>query len=219
MSSEKKSQLVKLFHQYKCLTLEELSTLLNYSGRSAQRLLKAMGYYRSFTHNGKWYTLEFIPVFDHNGLWFYQDIGFSVFRDLNTTICNLINNSPRGLTAVNLSTILSTSCPPVLNRLYKAQKIDRIKIHKSFAYLSADDAIKKRQIATLEQTHDIKRLSNSETITILVEFIRNPNWSFEELASYLNRKRKVFCNAETIKNVFTYLGLEKKIPKTSKKLS
>lgn len=207
--------MIDLFELHKCLTLKDISTSLNYSSRSTHRLLKTIGYYSSFTHNGKWYTLESIPVFDHNGLWFYQGFGFSLYRDLNATICHLIDNSSAGLTATYLSTTLSTQCPPILNRLYKANKIDRVKINRGFNYLSIDRTIKGRQIACFEKNQSIQRPSDTDTITVLVEFIRNPNRSFEELASYLNQKR-VFCSADMIKNMFVYFGLEKKILKISK---
>ena len=217
-SDSKKSQMIHLFNLQKCLTLKYLSTSLNYSGRSAQRLLKKIGYYTSFTHNGKWYTLESIPVFDNNGLWFYQGIGFSIYRNLNATIRRLIDDSSKGLTVVDLSTTLSTSCSPVLNRLYKTNKIDRVKINRGFVYLSIDHTIKSRQVACLEKSHNFQRISDAYTITILIEFIRNPNRSFEELASYLNEKR-IFCSADTIKRIFISFGLEKKIPKMSKRSS
>lgn len=217
-SDSKKSQMIHLFNLQKCLTLKYLSTSLNYSGRSAQRLLKKIGYYTSFTHNGKWYTLESIPVFDNNGLWFYQGIGFSIYRNLNATIRCLIDDSSKGLTVVDLSTTLSTSCSPVLNRLYKTNKIDRVKINRGFVYLSIDHTIKSRQVACLEKSHNFQRISDAYTITILIEFIRNPNRSFEELASYLNEKR-IFCSADTIKRIFISFGLEKKIPKMSKRSS
>lgn len=217
-SELKKTRISQLFKLQKCLTLENLCTSLNYSDRSAQRLLKSIGYYSSFTHNGKWYTLQNIPVFDNNGLWFYQGIGFSKYRDLNSTIRHLIDCSAEGLMASDLSKTLSTSCPPVLNRLYKANKIDRVKTHRGFVYLSANHSIKRQQISRFEKTHRLQRPSDMDSITILVEFIRNPNRTFEELAIHLNQKR-VFCSAEMIKNLFVYFGLEKKIPKRPKKSS
>jgi hypothetical protein len=217
-SELKKTRISQLFKLQKCVTLEDLCASLNYSGRSAQRLLKSIGYYSSFTHNGKWYTLKTIPAFDNNGLWFYQGIGFSKYRDLNSTIRHLIDSSAEGLMAGDLSKILSTSCPPVLNRLYKANKIDRVKIHRGFVYLSTDHTNKRQQISCFEKTHSLQLPSDMDTITILVEFIRNPNRTFEELTLNLNQK-KVFCSADKIKNLFVYFGLEKKIPKTPKKSS
>lgn len=215
-SNLKKNQILQIFKSQKCLILEDLGTLLNYSARSTQRLLRAVGYFSSFTHNSKWYTLQNIPEFDHNGLWFYQGIGFSQWRDLNTTIRYLVENSAEGLMASDLSITLLTSCSPVLNRLYKANKIDRVKTHRGFVYLSIEPTLKKRQVTCIEKDHCLQRPSDTDTITILVEFIRNPNRTFEELASHLN-KIKFFCSADMIKNMFVYFGLEKKIPRKPKK--
>jgi hypothetical protein len=211
----KRKQMLKFFNLKKCITLEDLCESLNYTSRSVQRLLKAVGYYSSFTHNGKWYTLNTTPEFDDNGLWFYMGIGFSQFRSLNTTIIYLIDSSEKGLLAIDLSTTLSTSCPPVLNRLYKMNKIDRAKTPKGFVYISIDNNIKVRQVSCLEKKRRLKRPSETDIITILVEFIRNPDRSFEELSLYLNR-RDFFCSPDTINNLFVYFGLEKKIPKMSK---
>ncbi len=215
-SDLKKNQILQVFKLYKCLTLEDLCTSLTYSSRSTQRLLKIVGYYSSFTHNGKWYTLQNIPKFDNNGLWFYQGIGFSQRLTLNATICHLIDNSPEGLKASDLSKTLSASCPPVLNRLYKANKIDRAKTRRGFVYLSIDRTIKRRQVSSIEKVQCLQRPSDTDTITILVEFIRNPNRTFEELASHLN-KSMIFCSTDMIKNMFVYFGLEKKIPKKPKR--
>ena len=69
-------RLAELFKLEKCYTIDQLSRRLNYSLISTRRFLKTMGYYSSFTHNSKWYTLRSIPSFNNNGIWFYQDIGF-----------------------------------------------------------------------------------------------------------------------------------------------
>jgi len=37
-------------------------------GKIDTKIVKKIGYYSSFTHNGKWYTLQDIPEFDTNGL-------------------------------------------------------------------------------------------------------------------------------------------------------
>lgn len=205
----KQNQMLLLFKQHKCWTMEDLRSSLYYSGRSTQRLLKKIGYYSSFTHNGKWYTLHDIPEFDRNGLWFHQGIGFSKCRNLNATIIFLIQNSANGLTANDLSKSLSMSCPPILKQMYKANKIDRIKTSGGFVYLAVDHNVKSRQLSDL--TESMQRPSDTDTIMILVEFIRNPNRTFEQLSSNLKKKR-VFCNAEVVRSLFISLGLEKKVP-------
>jgi len=50
-------RLEKLFHRRKCWMLDQLAESLGYALISVRRFLKQIGYCRSYTHNGKWYTL------------------------------------------------------------------------------------------------------------------------------------------------------------------
>lgn len=202
----------KLFNKEKCLTMRDLSRKLEYSARSVQRLLKKLGYYSSFTHNGKWYTLEYMPEFDENGLWFYHGIGFSKWRNLTATILYLIENSTKGLTAGGLSSRLSSSCPPILNKIYKAGKLKRVKTQRGFVYISINPTTKERQLNNLDKAAVLPNLSDSDKIIILAEHIRNPNRTSKDLALQVKKKNRINCNTETIKSLFVQLGLEKKIP-------
>lgn len=202
----------KLFNKEKCLQIKDISQILEYSDRSVQRLLKKLGYYSSFTDNGKWYTLEYIPEFDENGLWFYQGIGFSKWRNLTATILKLVENSVKGLTASELSSILSSSCPPILNKIHNASKINRVKTSRGFVYISMNSAIKERQLSNLHKTTILTYLSDADKITILAEYIRNPKRTCMELASQIREKSGINCSADMIESLFVQLGLEKKIP-------
>ncbi len=203
----------KLFNKEKCLTIKGISQVLEYSERSVQRLLKKLGYYSSFTHNGKWYTLLHIPEFDENGLWFYQGIAFSKWRTLTATILYLVENSVKGLTARTLSSMLSSSCPPVLNKMHKASKINRVKTPRGFVYISVNSATKERQLKNLDKADILSHLSDADKIIILAEHIRNPNWTCSELVSRVKKKSGINCSTEIIKNLFVQLSLEKKTPK------
>jgi hypothetical protein len=69
--------LIALFDQQPCWMIEPLASELGYSVPSTRRFLGEVGYFSSFTHNGKWYTLRSSPHFDQDGLWFHDVIGFS----------------------------------------------------------------------------------------------------------------------------------------------
>jgi len=56
---------------------------------------------------------------------------------LNQTIDRFIDKSFQGLTAKDLFNILSVPCHPVLNQMYKKEKIDRFNTPKGFVYLSS----------------------------------------------------------------------------------
>jgi len=70
-------RLEKLFHLRKSWMLHQLAERLGYALISARRFFKQIGYFRSYTHNGKWYTLRNSPTFDRDGLWQFKGMGFS----------------------------------------------------------------------------------------------------------------------------------------------
>lgn len=206
-----KNYLLSLFDQKKCWTIEEISQYLDYSLISIRRFLKAIGYYSSFTDNSKWYTLLTIPSFNKKGLWFYQKIGFSMHGNLNQTILHFINTSPQGLTAKKLSNIISTSCSPVLNVMYKKKQIDRFKTTKGFVHISIEENIKRLQLKRIEALipdKKIKRLNPQTAIFVLVEFIKHPRISFVELSKAVEKKQ-VKAPPEAIAQLFKEHDLKK----------
>ena len=192
--TDTQNQLAELFKRKKCYTIEELSHHLNYSLISIRRFLKAMGYYTSFSHNSKWYTLRSIPSFNKNGIWFYQDIGFCKHGNLNQTIGRFIDKSFQGLTAKDLFNILSVPCHPILNQMYKKKNIDRYHTPKGFVYLSVSESKKRLQLKRLQvltPAQKIERLNPQTAVYVLVEFIKNPKASFFELSVGIRDAHKV----------------------------
>jgi len=209
--SDAHSQLAELFKQEKCYRIDELSRRLNYSLISIRRFLKVIGYYSSFTHNSKWYTLRSIPSFDKNGIWFYQDIGFCRHGNLNQTIGRFIDKSFQGLTAKDLFNILSVPCHPVLNQMYKKEKIDRFNTPKGFVYLTVSEGKKQLQLKRLQvltPPQKIKRLNPQTAVYVLVEFIKDPKASFFEL-SVAVEKKGVKASQQAVAQLFKDYDLKK----------
>ena len=204
-------QLAELFKQEKCYTIDQLSRRLNYSLISIRRFLKVRGYYSSFTHNSKWYTLRSIPAFDKNGIWFYQDVGFCKHGNLNQTIGHFIDKSFQGLTAKDLFNILSVPCHPVLNQMYKKKKIDRFNTPKGFVYLTSSESKKRLQLKRLQvltPAPKIEHLNPQTAVYVLVELIKNPKASFLELSVAVNKKG-VTASQQAIAQLFKDYDLKK----------
>ncbi len=102
VASRISEQLTALFAKQPCWMIRSLAAELGYSVPSVRRFLAAVGYYSSFTHNGKWYTLRPIPSFNRDGLWFHQEMGFSRAGSLAETLTVLTENNPAGVTAGQL---------------------------------------------------------------------------------------------------------------------
>jgi len=210
------SRLAKLFARRKCWLLAELAAALDCALITVRRLLKQIGYFRSYTHNGKWYTAATTPRFDRDGIWRHKGIGFSKQGSLTATIRHLIERSPAGLSARELGDKLQHPCHAVLTILHKAGEIDRIKIGGAFRYLSTKERTNRRQRAQvlLEQKPEAPApLSAQAAVFVLVEYINNPGLSFEQIACNVEKHRQITVAQESIRCFFKEQGV-KKTPET-----
>jgi hypothetical protein len=209
-------RLAKLFARRKCWLLAELADALDCALITVRRLLKEVGYFRSYTHNGKWYTLATTPRFDRDGIWRHKGIGFSKQGSLTGAIQYLIGRSPAGLSARELGDKLQHPCHAVLTILHKAGEIDRIKIGGEFRYLSTKERTNRRQRAQvlLEQKPESPApLSAQAAVFVLVEYINNPELSFEQIACNVREQRQITVAQESIRCFFKEQRV-KKTPET-----
>jgi hypothetical protein len=205
-------RLEKLFHRRKCWMLDQLAQALGYALISVRRFLKQIGYCRSYTHNGKWYTLHDAPDFDRDGLWHYRRIGFSKHGSLTATIDHLLARSPAGLSASQLAEKLQHPCDTVLTRLHQAGRLDRVRLAGHFLYLAADPQLNRQQreqTALVLPPSPTTSLSTQTALWVLVEHIKDPVLSFEQLASRLQEQHQVSIAAQSIERFFQEHALKK----------
>ena len=209
-------RLQKLFNRRKCWMLAELAQALGYALITMRRLLKEVGYFRSYTHNGKWYTMRALPQFNRDGIWQHRRIGFSKQGSLTATITHLIGRSAAGLSAKELGEKLLHPCHAVLTILHKAGEIDRLKIGGEFRYLSTKEGTNRRQreqVAVEQKPRPPAPLSTQAAVFVLVEYIKNSELSFEQIANNVQKHRQMTVAQESIGCFFKEQGL-KKTPET-----
>lgn len=205
-------RLEQLFHRRKCWMLAELGKALDYALITVRRLLNQIGYFRSYTHNGKWYTLQSSPEFNRDGIWRHRGIGFSKHGSLTATITHLVARSPAGLSARELADKLQHPCHAVLTNLHKNGELDRIKLGGEFRYLSTEQPINRRQReqSAVEQPPGPSAvLSTQAAVFVLIEHIKNPKVSFPQIAANVHKQRHIAVTAESINRFFEEHGLKK----------
>ena len=208
--NKKNHVLHTLFEQQPCWMIDQLAENLGYSIPSVRRLLAAAGYYSSFTHNGKWYTLASIPAFDGDGLWYCRDIGFSRAGSLTETVIHLVRRSPAGLTAEQLGLKLQCRCHAVLARLCREGRIQREKTGRSHVYFAAETTIARRQRRSLtERETRLGPLPAEISVLVLAEFIRRPDASFQDLAETVGRSAHIRISPLQIDRLFEDYGVKK----------
>ena len=201
-------RLSTLFLEQPCWMIEPLAAELRYSIPSVRRFLAEVGYYSSFTHNGGWYTLRSIPRFRHDGLWFYSDVGFSRAGSLTNTLVELTTRSAAGMTAEQLGAKLRCRCHSVLVQMWRQGRLQRQKSGRCHVYLAIDPHIAAVQRQSVEGL-SVMQLPAEIAVLILVEFIRNPDSSFEQLATAISRDKSVTVEAAQIEKLFNQHGLKK----------
>lgn len=210
--------LVSLFALQPCWMIEQLASELGYSVPSVRRFLTETGYYSSFTHNGRWYTLHSIPQFDRDGLWFFDTIGYSRAGSLTNTLIDLTNRSPAGMTAEQLGEKLRCRCHSILVQLYRRGKLQRLKLGRSHVYLAMDPPTQAMQRQAMAgKSSPAVQLPAEVAVLILAEFIRHPDFSFEQLARVITHRCRIALDAMQIEELFTLHGIKKTMRITAPK--
>lgn len=132
-------RLVKLFKRKSVLTLDMIKEALGTTVKmTAFRKLKTLSYRTSYSHAGRYYTLDERASYDENGLWSYNRIQFSNDGSLIKTIERLIDSAESGYFASELKRTLKVRVQDTLFKLYCSQKVIRKQIGGEYLYLSAD---------------------------------------------------------------------------------
>ncbi len=164
------------FKKNRITQLPDIFTLLGTTSRmSAHRRLRELDYLSSFSHVGRYYTLPWVANFDPQGLWFYQDVGFSRFGNLKATVIQLVDQSIAGKTHEELERQLRLRVHNTLLALVRSGKLTRKAIEGVFVYLSmraeqAAQQLTRRCEGAGDSTHDI--LPDGLVIEVLAEVIR-----------------------------------------------
>ena len=147
------------------------------SRRSVFRDLSQAGYLTSYTHVGRFYTLADIPVFDDQGLWFYQDIGFSRAGTLKQTVNQQVDQTPEGRTHDELQSLLRVRVHNTLLDLVREERIGRERLGRVYLYVSADreraaQQVKERQELSSLMAKMLRAPTDEEVVEVLAEALR-----------------------------------------------
>ncbi len=200
------------------VTLNDLYKAIQTQSRmTVFRRLKSLDYLSSYTHAGRYYTLNEIAQFNSDGLWFYNDIGFSRNGSLKTTIKKIVRTCDAGKFHFELENQLRVRVQNTLLNLVKSNKINRTKFEGKYLYVSIDQNIRKKQE---EHRHELtifpkgfsRSLNDQMVIEVLSEVIRAAGCASDawKVASNLE-KRGCLITVDQVIIVFNRYGIEKKM--------
>lgn len=130
--------ILELFRTRRVATMEELKQVLGGAGDATVfRKLAELSYRSSYSHRGRYYTLDEIPKYDEWGLWAFRDIWFSSRGTLMNTVEALIEGSDAGFFAAELEPLLHVEVKACLVKLVRADRIARERVGGRYLYTSA----------------------------------------------------------------------------------
>lgn len=181
------------------------------------RHLSAIAYLCSYSHAGRYYTHTDTPQFNMDGLWFYDNIGFSQNGSLKKTVTLLVHHSDVGRFHVDLEGQLRIRVHNVLLDLVKSRHIARVKFEGQYLYLSTDEAKCKKQISQRGKlSAHLRRvpavISEPMVIEVLAEVVRQSGRHprADQVASALATRGLPIAEND-VEAVFDHYDIEKKI--------
>lgn len=207
----------KLLKRQIVFTLDNLAAILNVSVRTVQRRLKQFNTIRSYDNNGRYFALKESAQFNNYCIWNYEKIHFSKYGTLKSTLVQVIKNAETGLSANEIQQILGIDTRSFLFHYKDIKEIKREKIYGYYVYFSSEPSRYTYQLVGRKQLLSKKflilPLKNAVAIALLVELIKNPDFTEEQLSEHLRKQRIKSCarlKPQEISEFLKFHGIEKK---------
>jgi len=141
------SDLARFLEKHKVGTMEDFKKTLGTTvDLTVFRKLQSLGYRSSYTHRGKYYTLDRLTSFDESGLWVCAPARFSRAGTLLETVKQFVEASELGYSAGELQGRLGVSVKEPLLKLVRDRRLKRELIAGVYVYGSQDSALGQEQL-------------------------------------------------------------------------
>jgi len=126
-----------LFDKEKILTLDAMKKALGTTAKmTVFRKLKSLSYRASYSHAGKYYTLNEMAQYDQHGLWNYRQVCFSKHGSLLNTVEALVRASEVGYFAHELQELVHVRVHTPLLKLTASGHLRRESLAPGYLYLA-----------------------------------------------------------------------------------
>lgn len=184
------SSLEALFARQRIATLDELKAALGTNVyMTVLRKLRPLGHLCSYSHGGKFYTLEKLAQFDDHGLFRVGAARFSQFGSLLDTAAHWVTGSPMGYYVAELDGELGVSTKDALRLLARHRRVVREKM-AGYLYCALDPQVRQAQLIERRQPRPARRqrISDEAKAALLLFF------------STLNeRQRRLYAGMESVR--------------------
>ena len=214
--------LEQLFARRPVADLTDLGRALGTSSRmSVFRRLSSLGYLSSYTHTGRYYTLASVPEFDANGLWRWEQVGFSRDGTLKATVQRLVETSSAGHSQRELQVRLGVRVHNPLLELVEDETLRRERVEDEYVYVAPERG---RAAAQLERRRALAGVGmvppgpalEVEVLLEVIHGVRLPDLDAAKLAARL-AARGIRASVAEVAAVLERHGLKKTPPSRSRR--
>ncbi len=190
--------IISLLRQQTVASLPQIMQALGTpSHRTACRRLAEANCRSSYSHRGRFYTLDELASYDSNGLWFHGDVRFSLHGGLMATLEALASMSTGGYFAAELSELLAVGTQDALRILVRDNRLSRRQVSGRYLYCSADSSRHDRQVSArrmVESSASFDLADPDPTDTMVLQATAAYFGSLDE------RQRRLFAGLESIRH-------------------
>jgi hypothetical protein len=191
--------LVSLLQQRKIATMGDLKADLGTTADATVfRKLSELDYHTSYSHGGRFYTLDEIARFDRLGLWSFRQVWFSRSGTLVATVEALVEGAEAGYDTAELEAILHVEPKQALLALVRKGRLARDKLGGRYVYFSAHGANRRSQLGA-RQVYDAEpgALGAGLGVGVLPDELKAAIVLFAGLLD--ERQRRLYAGLEAMK--------------------
>jgi hypothetical protein len=177
-------------------TMPELMAELGTSvERTVFRKLAELKYRTSYSHRGRYYTLDELARFDPFGLWSFRSVWFSAYGSLVDTAAAWVDGSATGFLIDELDEALHVRTKDCLRQLARHGRLGLEEFGGRHLYCSADDGRRGAQVAARQARACVS--TPSAATAVVPEELRATLILFFGLLD--ERQRRLFGGLESLK--------------------
>jgi len=191
--------LVTLLRQRKIATMGDLKEALGTAADATVfRKLSELHYRTSYSHRGRYYTLDELARFDELGLWSFRAVWFSRFGTLVSTVEALVASAEAGYDAAELEDVVNVEAKAALLKLVRAGRLAREQVAGRYVYLSPEPSERRAQLhARSVYDAEASRLSLGPGLRVLPDELKAAIVLFYSLLD--ERQRRLYAGLEAMK--------------------
>lgn len=163
--------------------------------RTVFRKLSELRYRTSYSHRGRYYTLDECARFDPRGLWSYRSVWFSAHGSLVDTAAALVDGSAAGFFVDELDEALHVRTKDCLRQLARHERLGLAEFGERHLYCSADEGRRQAQVAARQARAGAS--TPTAVIALIPEELRATLVLFFGLLD--ERQRRLFGGLESLK--------------------